>query len=93
MTSARLVSSSFAVLLLAGCGTIEDSAWTIGMAREDAYAIRDVVHAAHPDCKIYGYSPHEDGTVVVSTSCKAYLLRHTSRGWKIDEKAEIVIVT
>ncbi|HEV2045057.1 MAG TPA: hypothetical protein VGQ95_00485 [Chthoniobacterales bacterium] len=91
MSIARLIGCCLSIVLLASCGTIEDNAW--GVAREDSYAIRDVVHAVHPNCKIYGYSPHEGGTIVVYTSCEPYLLRRTPHGWKIDTGVEIVIVT
>jgi hypothetical protein len=83
----------FSALLIA-CGTIEDTAWTNGVSPADAKAIRNLIHTAHPDCKIYSYDPHNgNAEMIVHTSCKAFLVRRSYHGWKIIEGAEIVIVT
>ena len=94
MSIPRSLRCSIAAKLLIGCGTIEDNAWTSGIPPEDAYAIRDVVHAAHPECKIYGYHKSSDPAhwpgIYCDTSCRTYLVRRTRSGWKI---ADVDIVT
>jgi hypothetical protein len=82
-----------AAALLASCGTVEDNAWTSGIARADAYAIRDVVRAAHPGCRIDGYSldPNRPGYVYCYTSCEPYLLHRGRRGWEMVGVAVIIV--
>jgi hypothetical protein len=94
MILCRLVPSLITAILLCGCGTLEDNAWTTGIAREDAYDIRDVVRAANPDCQIYGYSrdPSHADRIYCYTSCKTYPLQRTRNGWKIVPGVEVITV-
>jgi hypothetical protein len=82
-------------MLLIGCGTVEDNAWTSGVPPEDAHAIREVVRATHPECKIYGYhkstNPRWPG-IYCETSCRTFLVRRTANGWKIVDIEIITVV-
>jgi hypothetical protein len=94
MSIARSIGCLACVALVVGCGTIEDNAWTRGVSREDAMAIRQIVLAAHPGCEIYSYLPDENrvGHIYCSTSCETYLLRRTSHGWKLVTGIEVITV-
>jgi len=94
MNFATGVGAFIAAMLLVSCGTIEDNAWTSGIAREDAYAIRDVVQAVHPNCEIYSYNPDPNkvGYVYCYTSCETYLLHRTLTGWKIVPGIKVITV-
>ena len=96
MSIPRSLRCSIAAMLLIGCGTIEDNAWASGIPPEDAYAIRDVVHAAHPECKIYGYHKSSDPAhwpgIYCDTSCRTYLVRRTRSGWKIVDVDIVTVV-
>jgi hypothetical protein len=94
MDVCRLVPSILAAVLFSGCGTLEDNAWTSGVPREDAYAIRDVVLAAHPGCHISGYirDPNYADRIYCYTSCGTYLLRRARSGWKIVPGVEVITV-
>ena len=94
MSIARAIGCAVIAALFVGCGTIEQNAWTSGVAREDAYEIRDIVHAAHPDCHIYSYNldPNHPNQIFCHTSCETYLLRRAARGWKIVTGVEVITV-
>ena len=80
-------------VLLTSCGTVEDNSWASGISRADAYAIRDLVHAAHPNCRIYSYAldTNRPGHIYCSTSCETYEVRRTRRGWEIVGEAVVVV--
>ena len=90
MRTFRYILYSCFVGLLIGCGTVENNAWTTGVAKEDAFEIRQIVQAAHPGCKIYAYQPYDSDTIMCSTSCTTYRLHRTRHGWKLIGEAVIV---
>ena len=91
----RLELGTFlAAVVLTSCGSVENNAWTNGIARSDAYAIRDLVLTAHPGCRIDGYSPdpNRPGHIYCYTSCGIYLLYKTPHGWKLVPGERVIVV-
>jgi hypothetical protein len=88
---ARLLICLAAAVLTAGCGTIEDNAWTNGVPREEALEIKAALHTSHPKCdKIDSYYRNENGSVSISADCGTWNARRIHGHW---EFTATVIIT
>ena len=75
---------------MAGCGTLEENAWTSGVRPEDAMEISRAVRADKKAHKIYQYLREDDGSILVSTDVGIFKARRINGKWRF---TEVVIVT
>jgi hypothetical protein len=76
-----------------GCGTIEQNAWTFGVDPADATEISRLIHATHPNCKIYRFDKHPEwGGITADTDCKTFLARKTHGRWHLVDTEFITVV-
>jgi len=82
MCATRLVGSLIGALFIAGCGSVEDSAWTTGVPHQQALQIRSALVVEKHAHKVYGYQRQEDGTIIVSTDVGAFKARRAHGKWE-----------
>ena len=79
-----------AAALLSGCGTIEENAWTNGVSREDALAIKSALQTEKKAREIYSYEREDDGSILVQSDVGFFKAWHVRGRWIFHE---VVIVT
>jgi|ERR1700730_5074312 len=99
MVARILVLASLPFALVA-CGTVEENAWTVGIARADATEVSRLIHVSYPECKITQFAPYSDSplTFLVYADCgdkkppalTLFMATKVQRGWKIDKDVIIV---
>lgn len=90
MTLWKAVACNVAAGFLAACGTIEDSAWTNGVRREEALEIRSALQTQKKAHEIFGYQQLEDGSILVQSDVGSFKARRVREKWVF---VEVAIVT
>ncbi len=89
MRITTLAATLIAAGVVAGCGTIEDSAWTNGVSREEAMDVSRAVQAQKHAHQIYRYERDPDGSIIVSTDVGDFSARRIGGRWEF----RIVVIT
>ena len=74
---------SITALLIAACGTIEDTSWTNGVSRGEALDLHSFLFAHTKAREIYSYLRREDGRIIVSTDAGIWIAHRSGRQWKL----------
>ena len=82
MSAARFVASVIGALSIAGCGSIEDTARTTGVPRQQALEIRSALVAEKHAHTFYSYQRQEDGTIIVSTDVGSFKASRARGRWE-----------
>jgi hypothetical protein len=87
VSTVRFVACLAVVLLMVGCGTLEDNAWTSGVSREEALEFRQFIFATKGAHEVYGYARGYDGGIIISTDVGAWSGRKVHGKWVLTEVA------